>query len=101
MPRSAAGSNFGTVQRDIHIVEMYVPGLREMQADRYAELWSTIGPGLELHGETAVVVLMPNDEVMLVLTWDRVANRTTSVGGVVVQRVVDGYLIFPYDRRET
>ena len=101
--RDIAGPvHFCSVLHAVQLVEAYVPGLREMQVTRYEEVARAVLNSLGGADDHAVVVILPEDEVMLLFVTAHVQGSTLQSidASAFVQRIVDAQLIFPYDDRE-
>jgi hypothetical protein len=92
----------------VHIIETYVPGLKERPLSWCERLLAEIATVLRADGAHIAGLAIPKDETVMWLVWghpDRVdpepavvasiLRQTSSAGGgVEVERVVDGLVIW-------
>ena len=83
----------------IRLLEVYLPGLRNMPAERWADVQGRIAGLLLAQRAAALVIAIPDDEMLLFLITPRTDEKTmrdlvaTVDVAAVAQRVVDAQLI--------
>jgi hypothetical protein len=96
------------MQRNVRVIEAYVPGLAERPTDWYEQLQARAAAALGAAGLEIALLAIPNDETLMWLVWGRpdqidpgpvvaeviLHEVTSGSGAAVIERAIDARFVW-------